>query len=68
VMIEIKTELKLMRNHVLIFFTDDSLIFHDVKSISVSESGKHYLNLTTGKKFIVNTGWLYIEIEGEWTA
>lgn len=43
-------------------FADKSIKYDGVKSIHVSASGTHYLNLTNGTKVIVAPNWLTIDI------
>jgi hypothetical protein len=49
-------------------FPAGAITIKQVKSINVSKSGTHRINTVDGKKYIVPTGWLYIEFDApEWT-
>ena len=51
-----------------IFPNNDRVTFDEIEEICVRPSGTHRLNLKDGRKVIVPTGWLAVEIEGlpEW--
>ena len=49
-------------------FPNGSVSVNDVKRISVSDSGTHRLETSDGKKHIIPTGWLHIELDVDsWT-
>lgn len=53
------------------YYFADKQVLHikDVVKIEVRSSGKHRIETKDGKKFWVNTGWLWMEIDTpEWTA
>jgi hypothetical protein len=51
-----------------LFSKERSVKFENVARVSVSASNTHRLETVDGKKFIVNPGWLAIEIEAsEWS-
>ncbi len=42
--------------------------FENVARLEVTDSGKHRLETTSGRKAFVNTGWLMLEIDTDkWT-
>ena len=47
-----------------IFPNNNRVEFEGVEQICVRKSGTHRLNLKDGRKVIVPTGWLAVEIEG----
>ncbi len=50
-------------------FPMNQLAIENVARIEVRESGKHRIETTSGEKFFVATGWLWIKIETDaWTC
>lgn len=50
-------------------FPRHGLRIQNVTKVEVRDSGKHRVETSDGKKFFVNTGWDWIEIDtDEWTC
>ena len=46
----------------------DKVKIENVAKVAVSESGTHRLETSTGRKHIVSSGWIHIEIDvAAWT-
>ena len=50
------------------FPNEQEVTIRNVNAMRISPSGRHRLETTDGKKFIINKGWLAIEIHtAAWT-
>lgn len=57
------------RSRKYVFPNGDELEIKNVAKIEVRDSGKHRIETTDGKKYFVNTGWFWMEIEtDDWTC
>jgi hypothetical protein len=57
------------KKRVYLFATEHGMVevkFDDVRYFRCSPGGTHFLQDKDGTKYIMQKGWLSIEIEGEW--